>query len=1136
VRIYYKGDEHYPATYSFKYEEDGAEPTGWITNNGVGCTTTIIESLDGHKKVLQLSDQGAGRCEIYKTFTQGLNIIVEFWLAKSSIAADTNVNLYLYEDATNCVQLRFQDNDLDYYDGGYISIKDNFLVVNTLSHFKLVLNDATNTFDVYVNGVLEDSGLGYRNNTTSGVNKIVMFSDAADTGYKGYIDAIGINTDADYDIGDNLQDWDWLRVSGIIGFPQITTRNNAYGLCSVGIRDFEGALFSDWNPRDLTEMIVTDDSENLAKDCNVLFRGYLMNKKFHAKDLTLEIAGIGILLYRRSFGSEEIKDYVLETGYPKTLNASTQIDLHDDDLANFDWVDEKWIKGNKDVGLIIKDTTEGFTSIYWDCDDPIVQTGGAVQGGTTFADTITFDDANYYEVKDESGAPDLVITATMAGALIPIAKKIKEIQIEYSFRTGAFVQTNVVWNCYLEIKKNGGWEPVDEILFSSSAAGTFGTGWCQALDPTLKEGSSPHIITEGGDSTELTKYFTTNGNYESIELRFWCGGQLPGTSYGKVYVDYLRIKVKYHDEDILPIMYKITDSGNTGAVRWVKCASIPDWTTMGITVDVDAFQIAENTRQIVQDIASKSGLDIEIIDPVETATDNIEPNADVQSEFNNLKTANIIPNEPSGTNDWQKTAATWWESVLDYSDADYIFADDDDDNDVQIIEFSDVTDLTDCSKIVVYLYCKDITGTPNFNVSIDVQNGGPYEADVAVNPNTSYSWKTATFDNLVGVNQVDINAITIRLTAPVIPADKIIYIKGIYVKLFYDSTDDHYPLVTDESDTQYIWVGDGDENKEEEWELTTLYYPFYQATKVELFVKGKYVTTDKNIWVYFDDGDGYSDPVSMSFDNTFGWQSQVWDNLVMDYNGLNACKVKIKAFAAYGAADENHVSQVYVVVTYVPYAFQKYMARVFKGQHCIEPLKAVCNLEGAEWMEDYPNNRIKLVKKANFVDSGVSLTQSNYDHDWEYEDLCNEVKYVYVWGKTTATENVFAKAVSTVANGEDSKQIVDNDILSNTEAQEIANTQLALFEVKRPSIRIPLDGVNAAIQLGTYVNVTMARPTVGAADYKIRMIQRFKRGITGIKTIIYCGFGETDWDEKIQKEIDRLGLETHKSLINKLTS
>ncbi|GAG77227.1 unnamed protein product, partial [marine sediment metagenome] len=145
---------------------------------------------------------------------------------------------------------------------------------------------------------------------------------------------------------------------------------------------------------------------------------------------------------------------------------------------------------------------------------------------------------------------------------------------------------------------------------------------------------------------------------------------------------------------------------------------------------------------------------------------------------------------------------------------------------------------------------------------------------------------------------------------------------------------------------------------------------------------------------------------------------------------------------------------------------------------------------------------------------------------WEYEDQCNQVKYVYVWGRSTTdadtqvTTNVKAKAIDYTNESENSVQIIDHSIWTNVEAQTIADAQLALLKDKRPSIRIPLNGVQADLQLGTYTNVTMARPTVGAADYPIRMIQRKRFGKTGIKTVVYCGFGETRWDEKIMKVIN----------------
>ncbi|MCK5606091.1 hypothetical protein KAR91_29600, partial [Candidatus Pacearchaeota archaeon] len=68
------------------------------------------------------------------------------------------------------------------------------------------------------------------------------------------------------------------------------------------------------------------------------------------------------------------------------------------------------------------------------------------------------------------------------------------------------------------------------------------------------------------------------------------------------------------------------------------------------------------------------------------------------------------------------------------------------------------------------------------------------------------------------------------------------------------------------------------------------------------------------------------------------------------------------------------------------------------------------------------------------------------------------------------------------------------------------------------------------------INITMSRPSVGAADYPIRMIQRSKRGITGIKTIVYAGFGETEWDEKVIKAINKATELSRRSLSDRLNS
>ncbi len=196
----------YRGTYNFKDDIVGSEPSEGTPNNSANCTTTIISELDGHKKVLQLFDNNnAGVAQITFTITQGLNTIIEFWCTKSAVGTSSTIYVDIRESGTQVIFLKFEDNDLDYYDGAYHSVKDNFLVANTLSHFKLILDDTANTYDVYIDDILEKADAAYWNNSTSGVNLVILSSDNTDgiTGYYGYFDALGLSTDSDYNVGDN---------------------------------------------------------------------------------------------------------------------------------------------------------------------------------------------------------------------------------------------------------------------------------------------------------------------------------------------------------------------------------------------------------------------------------------------------------------------------------------------------------------------------------------------------------------------------------------------------------------------------------------------------------------------------------------------------------------------------------------------------------------------------------------------------------------------------------------------------------------------------------------------------------------------------------------------------------------------
>ena len=221
-----RNDMIYPGTYNFKDDADGAEPEGWVSNNDADCTTTVIASFNGHRKVLQLSDENnGGNCDIDLDFGDPLaDDVHEFWFTKDSIIND-EMWVTFNEGGTRLFIIRFDNNDIYYYDGAWQTFKLNHIVANTWIHVKIVPDDSANTFDGYIDGVLEVNNGSYENNTTVGIEKITIITINADTDYKCYIDAWGTPTrDTAYNIGDNEVAWDinnnWQDVQ-FIDIPSI---------------------------------------------------------------------------------------------------------------------------------------------------------------------------------------------------------------------------------------------------------------------------------------------------------------------------------------------------------------------------------------------------------------------------------------------------------------------------------------------------------------------------------------------------------------------------------------------------------------------------------------------------------------------------------------------------------------------------------------------------------------------------------------------------------------------------------------------------------------------------------------------------------------------------------------------------
>jgi len=198
--------EHYNATYSFENDTDDTFPNSFNDNDGASCNTLVKSSFDNHSKILEQYDGGGTSfCSATVNIIQGLDTVIEFWATKSSIASSTDLSITFWEGVSGIITFDFKDNDLIYLNStpAYHTIKEDFLIANSFSHFSIILNDTYNTFDCYINNILEGNDLDYRYSTTSGIDSVRLSTDFGDSGYYGYWDAIGISSDINYNIGDN---------------------------------------------------------------------------------------------------------------------------------------------------------------------------------------------------------------------------------------------------------------------------------------------------------------------------------------------------------------------------------------------------------------------------------------------------------------------------------------------------------------------------------------------------------------------------------------------------------------------------------------------------------------------------------------------------------------------------------------------------------------------------------------------------------------------------------------------------------------------------------------------------------------------------------------------------------------------
>ena len=198
---------NYNGTYSFTGEIglNGTDiPFIDVDTSSTDTGVIIVDSWENHNEVIKFYDNSSTEAlqvnhdfgAIYSNGTY------EFWWAVSDIG-----NKYLimqYRENTDLrVSIKYQSGNFYNYYLAFDIIKSG-CTVNTWYHHKLIFDDSLNSFDWYINGVLEGDDLNYYANSTIGFDNNNWVTASAPVNYSHYFDGFGYFGDPFYDVGDNL--------------------------------------------------------------------------------------------------------------------------------------------------------------------------------------------------------------------------------------------------------------------------------------------------------------------------------------------------------------------------------------------------------------------------------------------------------------------------------------------------------------------------------------------------------------------------------------------------------------------------------------------------------------------------------------------------------------------------------------------------------------------------------------------------------------------------------------------------------------------------------------------------------------------------------------------------------------------
>ena len=815
--------------------------------------------------------------------------------------------------------------------------------------------------------------------------------------------ATGTTNDVTFTLGG----YAWTQVTGIVSYPDINERMDNYGTCTVVVSDYEGAAFDSWHARDFVPVKIED------ADSNILFQGYLKNRRFTRESITLALVGFAAVLDGTPFN----KNYVLAEGKVKTVPGTTGLaasyDISADvqicaglcsDGTNYyvvSYTDEKIVKYTKAFVWVAE----------YDISGDVGEPYGIAYNGTNFFVTSQGDDKVY----EYNSAFALQGSYDLSG-------DVDELTL-IAYLIGDFYVADLADHVFLY---NSAFELQDEwdlsAYLSTNSGMTYRNGyfWITSLnDDKVFKFSTSFVYQD--------EYIDTSGEMAACYGFSWIDGCfLASSGAAEIIYRYLETGTYFSDDLSLALQQDDEDEGDPDFEwdpdRWIYPRDT------GILI-VDNSQGEYSKEWQCSALVSTNEYDEEGgVAGTITASDNIY----YRFTTYNSTTAYVDFTMDTGVD--LLTSKTLERIEIDFT-----------------------------------MHCNY---TPSSSLRIYLDKDGVYELHKAwfigsFGPNTFSDTITLTEDladyldeaagSYTGLKGLRITMVNGIFESPTVAVD---YLK---VKVFYTETA-FSPIMEKIYDSGASWI------------VSYMDWTTSGVVAGDLFKIGE---------------------------NT----ASILGDIISTLDPALGITLEIKS------------------------TLSKYMARDFRGNKCVDALKAVKLLEGMFWKEDHTNKKIIISKEADFVDSGVDLTEADYEPGWEYEDDCNHFRQIDVYGNSSL--NVCANATDTTSTSLMTKTIIDDTIMTNADAQEVADTQLAIWKDKNPSIFATLHGTNEDLEVMKLADITLARPTVAKTAYVIRRLNRVRVG-EHVKTRIYCGLGSTPEDEKLANTIRDLQFLAQKSRTERL--